>query len=287
MVGMLDQIEGGIAERVTPPPKLACRRMEHGDIRFVVDLLVEGFPERGGDYWTRALAVMATRSVPLDCPRFGYVLTADRAIVGVILLIFSTVDESDQPRCNISSWYVDPRYRSYASWLITAALKNKKVTYLNVSAAPHTRGTIVAQGFTCFARGVMLSLPALGSFRRGVAVRAVSPEATAFTGSRLLLEHARYGCVSVVCTESGKDYPFVFLRRRIPHTRIPCAQLIYCGDVADVARFAGALSARAWHADRDDRRQRTPERLGRSLSRRAFPEILQRARAAAPRRSRL
>jgi hypothetical protein len=37
-----------------------------------------------------------------------------------------------------------------------------------------------------------------------------------------------------------RAYPFVF-RPRLAKAVVPCAQLIYCRDVADVARFAGLI----------------------------------------------
>ena len=48
--------------------------------------------------------------------------------VGVLLLIFSDVATSATPniRCNVSSWYVEPAFRSFASLLVLRALKNKR-----------------------------------------------------------------------------------------------------------------------------------------------------------------
>ena len=56
-------------------------------------------------------------------------------------LIFSEVATGATPkiRCNVSSWYVEPAFRSFASLLVLRALKNKDVTYLNISPAPATR----------------------------------------------------------------------------------------------------------------------------------------------------
>ena len=56
----------------------------------------------------------------------------------------------------------------------------------------------------------------------------------------LLVEHAGYGCISLWCATPERAYPFVF-RPRIVKSVISCAQLIYCRDVADVARFAGPI----------------------------------------------
>jgi len=74
----------------------------------VADLLARGFPARPRKYWTSALARLAARGAPDGCPRFGYLLEADGAPVGVLLLIFA--ESGGAVRCNVSSWYVEPAY---------------------------------------------------------------------------------------------------------------------------------------------------------------------------------
>ena len=51
----------------------------------------------------------------------------------------------------------------------------------------------------------------------------------------MLLQHAALGCVSLWCATAERAYPFVF-RRRFVRGIVPCAQLIYCSDVADFVR---------------------------------------------------
>ena len=55
------------------------------------------------------------------------------------------------------------------------------------------------------------------------------------------MQHAAHGCISLWCaTARGALIPFVF-RPRLVKGFMPCAQLIYCRDLADFARFAGPL----------------------------------------------
>jgi hypothetical protein len=64
----------------------------------------------------------------------------------------------------------------------------------------------------------------------------------------VLREHAEHGCISLWCVTAERAYPFVF-RPRFVKGVIPCAQLIYCRDIADFPRFAGPLGRRlARHA---------------------------------------
>ena len=74
-------------------------------------------------------------------PKFGYLLESGGDLVGVILLIFSSIPGQDTSkiRCNVSSWYVEPAFRSHASLLISQAIKHKNVTYVNISPAMHTQ----------------------------------------------------------------------------------------------------------------------------------------------------
>ena len=64
-------------------------------------------------------------------------------------------------RCNLSSWYVDPAFRAYATLLVSHALSHRDVTYLNVSAAPHTWPIIEAQGFARYCDGIFVAVPLL------------------------------------------------------------------------------------------------------------------------------
>ena len=74
-------------------------------------------------------------------------------------------DEDGILRCNLSSWYVDPRFRIYASLMVKVALSHPGLTYTNTSSAAHTRETIVSQGFGCYAEGQILAIAADGPFR--------------------------------------------------------------------------------------------------------------------------
>src|SRR5262249_37086252 len=109
---------------------------------------------------------------------------------------------------------------------------------------PHTWPILEAQGYRRYSSGVFVALPALrrsevGDMRLLTGDR--QPEAPHEPFERdLLIEHAGYGCISVWCETRERAYPFVF-RPRVVKSVIPCAQLIYCRDVADVVRFAGPI----------------------------------------------
>jgi hypothetical protein len=244
---------------ISAPPRIRCRRIEDADAGNVVALLARGFAaRRPRRFWERVIEVLATRSVPPGAPRYGYLLENDGAAVDVILQIFLAPRQDDSgdgigavagkkapTRCNVSSWYVDPAYRGYAPFLVSQALKQKGVTYLNVSSVPHTRPIVEAQGYLRFSNGVFVALPCLSRQPAGIAARVITvdtpPQAHFEEHERdLLRDHAGYGCMSLWCETPGRAYPFVFRERRIKGL-ITCAQLIYCRDTAELVRFARPL----------------------------------------------
>ena len=172
---------------------------------------------------------------------------ARATVAGAILAIYSTTRDNGvvARRCNLSSWYVEPRFRAYAPMLVSHAVRHKNVTYTNVSSAPHTRPTIEAQGFSRYSEGIFVAVPALQGPFGGPAVevfdvRRQAPGRLRSLGPRDFAAHAAYGCISLWCATSERAYPFVF-RRRLVKRFVPCAQLIYCGDVGDFVRFAGPV----------------------------------------------
>ncbi len=232
--------------KVAPVPGLRCRQIAEADIAAVAALLARGFPNRSRQFWQHAFAQLTRHEPPPGLPKFGYLMESDGVPVGAILLICATIrtGEKASTRCNLSSWYVEPRFRAYAPLLVSHALRHKDVTYLNVSPAPHTRPTIEAQGFSRYCDGIFVALAMLnGPFGSGVEVsdvRRPPPIGVDPFEQEVLLEHAAHGCISLWCASAGRAYPFVF-RPRLVKAVVPCAQLIYCRDVGDLVRFAGPL----------------------------------------------
>ncbi len=230
-------------------PAIRCRQIADADVAAIVALLARGFPGRGRAFWRRALQRLAEHRPPPGLPQYGYLLESGGGPVGAILLICSTVRAGDgfTARCNLSSWYVEPAFRSYAPLLVSRALAHKDVTYLNVSPAPHTTPIIEAQGFARYCDGVFVAVPMLNNLLGGEDVEVIDAqvqaqalvEVDAFE-REMLRQHAALGCVSLRCVAAGRAYPFVF-RPRIVKKIVPCARLIYCRDIGDLVRFAGPI----------------------------------------------
>jgi hypothetical protein len=227
--------------------KIGAREILDSDLDGVLDLLQQGFSSRPRAFWLDFLARLPSCTAATQMPKYGYLLEGDGRVAGVILLISSKVQTGSTwiTRCNVSSWYVEPGFRTYASLLVAKAIGHKDVTYLNVTAAPHTRRMLQAQGYSQYSKGVFVCAPALRFSQPDIpaTVFSVRPpdQTTVEPHQRNLLEkHAEYGCFSVWCVTSERAYPFVF-RPRILKGVIPCAQLIYCNDIEDFSRFAGPI----------------------------------------------
>jgi hypothetical protein len=235
---------------VAPASGLRCRQIDEADIKAVASLLARGFPAHDREFWLGAFAQLARHDTPAGLPKYGYLLESAGVAVGAILLICSTIraGETETIRCNLSSWYVDPPFRAYAPLLVSQALRHKDVTYLNVSSAPHTRPIIEAQGFSRYCDGIFIAVPMLQGLFGGPRVRvfdaAGQPDVDFDAGDQeMMRQHTAHGCISLWCATSERAYPFVF-RPRMVRGAIPCAQLIYCRDVADFVRYAGPIGRR-------------------------------------------
>jgi len=229
------------------PPRIRRREIGPSDVHRIIDLLTSGFRERKRWFWERALARLAERRTPPGYPRYGYLLECDGTPVGVTLMIYSTLNFDGRPhiRCNLSSWYVEPAFRAYAAPLASGVLKQKEVTFYNVTPAPETWPVLEAGGYKRYCSGRFLAVPALSAWQPGVRVRiaagdiAPDDDLSAFE-TQLLLDHQSYGCISVTCCLLKRRCPFVFqIRRKAGLVRF--AYLIYCRHLDDFVRFAGPL----------------------------------------------
>jgi hypothetical protein len=225
------------------PPRVSWRQIEEADLAGVVGLLTRGFPIRNLAYWQRAFARLRAHRGRPDIPQFGYLLECGGAPVGVVLTIASVRPAGDKPAvlCNLSSWYVEPAFRAYAPLLISAALRHRDVTFVNVSPAPHTIPIVEVQGFRRYSDGQFAAIPALAPAPEGIVRLQEGDQAPGAPCDpaeiELMRAHRGYGCITLWAITPERAFPFVFLPRRVSGV-IPCAELIYCPSLAAFIRFA-------------------------------------------------
>jgi hypothetical protein len=214
------------------------------DFAAIAALLSRGFPKRNLQFWIRALGRLKLCEHPSGLPKYGYILESDGAPVGVLLFTWGRVNGTLGFRCNLSSWYVEPNFRAYASLFSSHAFRRKDVTYLNVSPRQDTLPIIEAQGFSRYSEGNVVAMPMLNGMYgpRAKVFRVPRQPEVEFDPSEheILLQHAGHGCISLWCESANHAYPFVFRPRRVKRV-IPCAQMIYCREIAEFVHFAGPI----------------------------------------------
>lgn len=224
---------------------LRSRETTDGDVETLAKFLGRGLGYPSQQY-LQILSRLAVHPTPVGFPRYGYVLENEKRIVGAVILIFSTIWSDDGPavRCHVTSWFVEPEFRPYATLFFSKALKHKNVTYINISARPATRPIINAQGFLQYSKGQFLAFPAFnfGSRTKEKRVEIVAGEKEPNAPFEpyeldLLKAHARYGCICLWCKTPERAYPFVF-HQRLFKGFFPGAQLVFCRDIQDFVRFA-------------------------------------------------
>jgi hypothetical protein len=223
------------------------RQISDPDINGVVDILMRGFRKRTRAFWIRAFRRLSEHPTPPGFPKYGYLLEVNGVPVGVVLLIFTSivVDGEERIRCNISSWYAEPLFRVYASLLCSGIMSDKRVTYFNITPNTHTWPILDIQGFERYCDGRFITLPTVVARAEVTRVSIVTSAASSEIDLpphelELLLAHAKYGCISLVCCSRDSAIPFVFLPLR-KWSLVPYVYLAYCRHLDDFVRFAGPL----------------------------------------------
>lgn len=214
--------------------RVRCRPIADSDLDGLADLLTRGFPATCPSYWTEGFARWQQMPVIEGMPRYGYVLDGGIGPVGVILLISSR--RGDQIIANLSSWYVEPQWRTHSTLLIAVATKLKHVTYLNASPAPHTWRTLRAQGFEPynFGRSAIFALPGSGR------VSETIPDDLA--EAQLLCDHRKLGWISLVVEKDGIVSPFVLKPRKLDKPPVPMMDVMFTRSPDEFRRCAPALA---------------------------------------------
>ena len=166
-------------------------------------------------------------------------------MVGALLTIHAEMpDAAGVPfvRCNLSSWYVESAFAGHAPLLLGAALRDKSVTYINITPAPHTQPIIEAQGFRAFAAGLLVTVPILARKHERTRVRPfVAADAQSLSDGTLVADHAALGCLCLVVEAEDGAHPFVFAAPRRLRGLLPAVQLLFCRDISAYVRFARPL----------------------------------------------
>jgi hypothetical protein len=216
------------------------REITLADLPAVAAILHEGFPRRPLTYWQAAIANLQPRPEVAGFPRFGFVIEADNAIQGVILLL--TADLGNGPRSNLSSWYVRPAYRKFATFLFQRTLKMKGGIFLNLSPSDSALPIATTFGFKPYTAGV-IRLDARAALQRSTGqVKPIHVSKLASLPSSLkgiAESHLGYGCAGLELQDvTGRG--IALYRITVRKGLVPCAQFVF-GDPSRLMALAGPL----------------------------------------------
>lgn len=249
------------------------REITDDDLAAVRELLVEGFPLRSREYWSKGLANLGSLPRIEGFPRYGYVVDADAAPQGVLLTITSDHGALGM-RTHFSSWYVREGYRQFALLLFRRALELENTTFVNPSPAEHILAILKRFGFEAYTAGmVRLDLRTAARRRpsRGAVQRLGSGDLAGLSEPehRLAEDHRRMGCDVLRLRADGRAGLLIHRAKWIKRS-LPCSQVIFA-DPDLVLELAGpvmrALASRGFLLALCDVDQARAPEIGRLVRR--------------------
>jgi len=206
-------------------------------------LLARGFPMRTREFWKEGLARQAAFHAAQDLGPVGQLMRVKGEPVGVILTMRSRRgDDAGQTVVNLSSWYVDERYRLLAPRMLQQVLAEPSRTFTDLTPSPPVTEMMERFGFVRrHDGGIIIPLPAAALRPGGSGTIAGIDAADIGTDARRLLQdHLSLGCLVCILRAEGKDLPLVFSTAR--RKGLPTARLVYAADVAAVRRNLGPIA---------------------------------------------
>lgn len=234
-------------------PEVRVEPVEAQDVSSVIDFLRKEFVPHLGSEVLRGLFEYRWMTEAEDKPNLGFALRSGNRIVGFIGAIYAVRQLVGQTvkMCNLSSWYVEPRFRWASMKLLYTVLSQKEYIFTNFTASPAVGRIMEALGFKTIDRQKLVYLPwhlsmaTLG--RRGCdVVSNVNDIADILQGDerRFFEDHLRYRVKHYVLGSADRYSYIVFKRRSfpgkaafggIPIQRVrmmwyPCMEVLYLGN---------------------------------------------------------
>lgn len=201
------------------------------------ELLARGFPEKGQGFWIRGLSRLYAYSRAHDFSSVGSLLIAKEEPVGVLLKIPSYHMTTGQKLLNLSSWYVDAKYRWFAPRMLQQAMADNTVVYTDFSPSENAAKLNQQLGFRTFtARHLLFALPytALVGRNTGSVLEIDQVPKGGLSECELdsIKLHVEFGCLALAVKQDGIYHPVVF--DVVSKRKIPLAQVLYAGNAETV-----------------------------------------------------
>jgi hypothetical protein len=230
---------------------LACktRPLEAAELPAALHLLREGFPLRDQTFWARAVANMRVHAGNSAAQHpLGFGLFEGSSMVGVALTPASLrrrADGSLSKLVNLSSWFIQPRHRYHAVFMLRHIMADPGATYLDLTPTPAVQKMLPSFGMTAVNAATAIYVLPFHAACPGprCSVRPlIDDEAAPAVGPLppLLAAHRRLGCVPLLVDHPLGTDLLVYRNIRVRH--IPAAQMVYVPSHEVLNRHLGAVS---------------------------------------------
>lgn len=181
-------------------------------------------------------------------PDRGFVLVDNNDIVGFLGTIYARREINGKAglTCNLSSWYVQPRYRGWGAALLHAALRDANVTYVSLTPNPLSQQVFQMLGFQELSGPILLLPPLLHAETLQHARPRISFDPNDVRASlddrrrSIFDDHAPYDCLQLVVWDGPEQAYIVAKRRVMPVPKLaswlgkrmtmPCSEILYCSN---------------------------------------------------------
>jgi acetoacetyl-CoA synthetase len=181
-------------------------------------------------------------------PDRGLVLVDNSEIVGFLGTIYAKREINGKAglTCNLSSWYVQPRYRGWGAALLHAALRDVSVTYMSLTPNPLSQQVFKMLGFLELGGSVLVLPPLLHAetlrhARPRINFDPDDVHASLNDRQRSIFDdHAPYDCLQLA-VQDGPEHAYIVVKRRVmPVPKLvsllhagmtmPCSEILHCSN---------------------------------------------------------
>jgi acetoacetyl-CoA synthetase len=214
-------------------PHVRC--VYRSDIESICRLLHEGF---GKSISPEAWRALFDYTWIEEKPTLGFVIVDGNDVVGFIATIYSRrkVNGKTGVVCNLSSWYVLPRYRSWSLSLLAAAIQDESISYTALTPANITVSALRSLGFATWGAGKVYLPPLIdiGTLRGSAPVLIFDSDriVSLLDAEQLVVfhDHKRSDCLHAVVTWKN-EYCYLLSKRRtssVGGVRVAYSDIFYC-----------------------------------------------------------
>lgn len=224
---------------------LKIRSIRDEDLDAAARLLTRGFQQHRTDFWAEGLRRLRDYARDQGTDSFGSLLVAKDEPVGILLRIPSTHPTTGRRIINLSSWYVEEKFRWFAPKMLMDAVADDTVTYTDFTPSDEVQKVNARLGFRATAGKIMLvPLPLAGLLAPSTGTLVpwakVPPGALPAGLFDAVETHIALDCMAVAIKTADTFHPIVF--NVISKKNLPVANLLYAEDSQLVADNLGAIS---------------------------------------------